>query len=43
MAPNKSRWDDEYDSYQDDQNAPQTIVSATASDDLWYQDARYDG
>lgn len=35
-----SRWDDEYDSYQDDQN--HSISVDPTSDDLWYQDARYD-
>lgn len=36
----RNRWDDEYDSYQDDQN--HAIAVDPTSDDLWYQDSRFD-
>lgn len=38
----KSRWDDEYDSYREDQAESRTLSVDPTADDLWYQDARYD-
>lgn len=36
----RNRWDDEYDSYQEDHN--HSITIDPTSDDLWYQGAQFD-
>lgn len=36
----QNRWDDEYDSYQEDQN--HMITVDPTADNLWYQDSRFD-
>lgn len=36
----RNRWDDEYDSYQEDHN--DTITIDPTSDTLWYQSAQFD-
>lgn len=38
-----NRWDDEYDSYKEDQAESRSLSVDTLNDNQWYQDARYDG
>ena len=42
MAPERNRWDDEYDSYREDQAESRTLSVDPTSDSQWYQDSRYD-
>lgn len=41
MSP-RNRWDDEYDSYQDDQPTNRTLSVDPLDDSLYFEDARYD-
>lgn len=39
----RNRWDDEFDSYQNDQATTRSLSVDPTNDEQWYQDARYDG